>query len=74
MTTNNAVDIVKDEKGNSVVKINNIIFRGKQNIDWKAVEMYLQDYVGKVIEVVSEEIRIGKEFPDEYADQNIPEN
>lgn len=64
---NRAVEIVKDMHGNNVVKINSIIFRGKQNIDWKAVEVYLQRYIGKVVEVSDEKILIEKDFPDEYA-------
>ena len=61
------VEIIKDSKGNDIVKINNIIFRGKQNIDWKAVEAYLSKYVGMIVEVMNEDIHIDKDFPDEFS-------
>lgn len=62
----NGIEILKDCKGNSIVKINNFIFKGKQNIDWKAVEAYLQRYVGKIVDVSLERINIEGEFPNEY--------
>lgn len=61
------VEIVKDIKGNDIVKINNIIFRGKQNIDWKAVECYLRKYIGEVVEVANEKVYLTRDFTDEYA-------
>ena len=61
------VEIVPDQNGKSIVRINNIIFRGKQNIDWAAVELYLQKYVGQIIEVSDEVVEIDKKFTDEYA-------
>ena len=67
MQKNNcAVEIVKDDLGRSIVKINSIIFWGKQHIDWKAVEVYLQKYIGEVVEVSEERIWIEKDFSDEY--------
>ena len=36
----NKITIVTDKKGHKIVQINEIIFKGKQNIDWKSVEKY----------------------------------
>ncbi len=64
------VEIVKDARGNDIVRINNIIFRGKKNIDWRTVEVYLSKYIGMVIKVAGEEISIDKNFPDEFSHSN----
>lgn len=34
--------------GHKVVVLPDIIFKNRQNIDWEAVERYLQKYVGKM--------------------------
>jgi len=63
------VSIIKDALGKSIVLIQDIRFRGKQNIDWKAVESYLKQYIGEVIEIAdySDIVYIGSDFPDEYS-------
>ena len=61
------VEIVKDARGNDIVRINNIIFRGKKNINWDAVEIYLKKYIGKMVKVDNDNIFIDSSFPDEYA-------
>ena len=68
MCLDNNVNIISDEIGKKVVLIDNIRFKGKRKINWKDVEKYLKEYVGKsyVIAETSEEVHIGKEFPDEY--------
>ena len=40
-----------DENGNKVVILPDIIFSGKQNIDWNEVEKYLERFVGELVEV-----------------------
>lgn len=65
-----AVEIKKDECGKRYVQINNIIFRGKQNIDWKAVEVYLRRYIGEIIEVADERFYINRSFTDEYTNSD----
>ena len=69
MTKENGVRIIREEDGRELVVIDEIIFRGKQNIKWKAVEIYLQKYVGELVEVVEtkEIISIKSDFPDEFA-------
>ena len=39
--------IVKNEKNQDVVLVDEIIFKGKRKIDWKEVEKYLKSYIGK---------------------------
>ncbi len=64
----NNIEIIEDANGNNVVQMNNIIFKGKQNIDWKSVEQYLKRYINEMVTVAetNDIIYIGKEFPDEY--------
>ena len=61
--------IVTNSKSQRIVEINTIIFPGKRKIDWKGVERYLKQYVGKsyTIEETGDIIHIGSEFPDEFA-------
>ena len=40
------VSVVKDSKGNDIVLINDIQFKGKRKVDWKEVKEYLYGYVG----------------------------
>ena len=62
------MQIVKDTTGCKVVVLPEIIFKNKQNIDWNAVEKYLQKYVGQVVTIAETEdvVYIGSAFPDEY--------
>ena len=63
------VTIVKDLNEKNIVLINDIYFKGRQNIDWKEVELYLKQYVGEFIEVAetNDIIYIGNDLPDEFA-------
>lgn len=40
------VSVIKDVNGNNIVMINDIIFKGRQAINWEDVENYLMRYVG----------------------------
>ena len=62
------IQIVKDAKGHKIVILPEVIFKNRQNIDWKAVEVYLQKYVGEMVMVqeTGDIVFIGSEFPDEY--------
>ena len=44
------VKVVRDEQGNAIVIIPDIIFWNKQDIDWDAVKEYLKKYLGEIIE------------------------
>ena len=68
MIGNRNVTIVTDPDGGKIVFINDIKFKGKQNIDWEAVKTYLKGYVGDVYEIVetAEKVYIGSYLPDEY--------
>lgn len=63
------VSIVKDLNGNNIVIINDIIFKGRQNISWNDVEKYLTKYVGQFYTIADskEVVYIGSNLPDEYA-------
>mgnify|MGYP004703423381 FL=1 len=40
------VNIITDEDNHKVILINDIVFKGKRNINWEEVKEYLMDYVG----------------------------
>lgn len=65
---NRNVSIIVDHEGKSIVLINDIRFKGKKREDWKEVERYLKEYVGKFYEIAetAEKIFISSKFPDEY--------
>ena len=62
------VTIVKDLKGQNIVLINDIYFKGRQNIEWNEVEKYLKQYVGEFIEIIDSNdiVYIGADLADEY--------
>lgn len=66
------ISIKKDVDGNQIVVINDIRFKGRQNINWDEVEQYLKQYVGKFVEIAEskEIIYIGNDLPDEYTGSN----
>ena len=44
------ISVIKDVKGNQIVIVNDIRFKGKRNIDWDEVEQYLKEYIGDCYE------------------------
>lgn len=60
--------IVKDANGHDIVVANDILFKGKRNIDWDDVEGYTQKFIGRICEVADtgDMIYISKDFPDEF--------
>ena len=66
---NNNVTIITEPIGNKFVLINDLRFKGKTKEEWKEIEEYLKEYIGKYYEIseTAEKIYIGKEFPDEFA-------
>lgn len=58
------ISVVKDVNGNQIVVINDIQFKGRQNINWDEVEQYLKQYVGEFVEIAEskEIIYIGKDL------------
>lgn len=62
------VQIAKDTAGHNIVVLPGIIFKNKQDIDWNAVEEYLQKYVGEIVTIAETKdiVYIGIDFPDEY--------
>ena len=69
MIENRNVNIITDADGNKIVLINDIRFKGKRTIDWKAVKEYLIGYVGDFYEISesAEKIYIGKELSKEFS-------
>lgn len=64
--------IIASEDGRKIVEINTIKFSGKRKIDWKGVEQYLKQYIGKyyTIDETDDIVYIGSDFPDEYTHSN----
>ena len=68
MIENRKINIILDADGNRLVLINDIVFKGKRNINWDEVKTYLEQYVGDYYEIEesSEKVYIGNKLPDEY--------
>lgn len=66
----------RNEQGNAIVIIPDIIFRNKQDIDWDAVKEYLKKYIGEIVEnkETEEKIEIGSRFADEYTGSKYSEH
>lgn len=60
--------IIRDLNNKQLVLINDILFRGRQNINWKDVENYMKQYIGNLTQIVEtqDNIYIGSDLPDEY--------
>ena len=60
--------IIRDINNKQLVMINDIMFRGRQNINWKNVENYIKQYIGDLTQIVEtqDNIYVGSDFPDEY--------
>lgn len=63
------VNIISDTDGRKIVLINDIRFKGKKREEWKEIEKYLVEYVGRCYEIEesAEKIYIAADFPDEFA-------
>ncbi len=63
------VSIIVGPNGKKTVLIKDIRFKGRKREDWKEVENYLKEYVGKFYKIAetSEKIFVSSNFPDEYA-------
>lgn len=68
MINNRNVNIITDSDGNKIVYINDIKFKGKQNIDWDEVQSYLKGYVGDSYSISEniEKVFIGNDFVKEF--------
>lgn len=66
------MNVITGLDGNKIVVINDIIFKGKRNVNWKDVEEYLRQYVGEFYKIADtkEIICIGSDLPDEYSNSN----
>lgn len=66
---NRNVTITTDSNGQRIVLINDILFKGKRNVNWNDVENYLKQFVGEFYSIADtgELIFIGSDLPDEYS-------
>jgi len=62
------VEVIRDADGNSIVMINDIIFKDRQ-VSWKDVELYLKRYIGEFYNIAEDKevVFIGSAFPSEYS-------
>lgn len=63
------VVIITDPEDKKTVLIHDVRFKGKSKEEWKEIEKYLKEYIGKYYEIseTAEKIYIGTDFPDEFA-------
>ena len=62
------LDIIRDSEGHFIVVVNDIRFKGRQNIKWNEVESFLKEYVGAYYEIIdtADIVYIGPDFPGEF--------
>lgn len=70
MNEQRRVEVITDLDGKRIVVIHDVIFKNRQNIEWDAVKDYLYRFAGKdsTIELYSDKVYIGPEFPEEYTE------
>ncbi|MBQ3030159.1 MAG: hypothetical protein IJD24_02955 [Agathobacter sp.] len=73
---NGNIQIIRDAEGKYLVLVNDIRFKGRQNINWKEVEQYLKEYIGTYYEILenAERIYIGADFPNEFSHSKDTKN
>lgn len=59
------ISIITDLKGNRIVLINDIIFKGKRSVNWDEVKQYLEIYVDEFYEIAT-----GKHFRQNYGEKH----
>lgn len=69
---NRNVNIINDLNGGKIVIINDILFNGRQNIEWSEVEKYLKQFVGECHNIIESKdmIYIDSDLPDEFTGSN----
>lgn len=67
-----SVTVIEDSEGNKIALINDIVFKGRQSIEWNDVEKYLKKHVGEfyTIAETKDVVFFGKDLPDEYSHSN----
>jgi hypothetical protein len=60
---------IHDTDGKQIVMIHDILFKGRQKIEWDEVESYVKRYVGEFVEIAETKdiVYMGSDLPDEYA-------
>ncbi|MCC8045454.1 MAG: hypothetical protein LIP12_08165 [Clostridiales bacterium] len=69
------IDIIRDVNDNQIVVINDIRFKGRQNINWDDVEKYVRQYIGKFVAIASSNdiVYMGSDLPDEFSGSKYTE-
>lgn len=59
------ISVIRDEDGNKIVVINDILFKGKRSVNWDDVREYLKQFVGEVYQIAETKdmIYIGTDLP-----------
>ena len=62
------LNIFNEADGKSVIFIQDIRFKGRQNIEWEEVKNFLKEYIGTYYEIIetSDVVYIGSDFPEEF--------
>lgn len=70
MINDRNINIITDADNQKIVLINDIVFKGKRNVDWESVKKYLAGYVGDFyqIEESADIVYIGSELPEEFTE------
>lgn len=70
MINDRNINIITDADNQKIVLINDIVFKGKRNVDWESVKKYLAGYVGDFyqIEESADIVYIGSEVPEEFTE------
>ncbi len=65
-------NIIHDSQDRTIVIISDIRFKGRQNINWDDVEIYVREYIGSAYEIIetSDKVFIGSSFPSELKGSN----
>lgn len=66
------INIIEDLDGSKIVVINDIVFKGRQKIEWPEVEKYLKQFVGEHYNIIeaNDMVYIGSDLPDEFTGSN----
>ena len=65
---------MNDPNGNTIVFVNDIIFKGKRNVVWRDVEEYVKQYIGLFYEVAETKDIISAMHKCYKANKNIKHN
>ncbi len=67
-----SINVIENLDGGKIVVINDIVFKGRQKIEWPEVEKYLKQFIGEYYSIIetSDIVYIGSDLPDEFSGSN----